>query len=60
MWRTRLARRAYLLNYPWLVRLGWRLANIFVRFTRWRDPDYQPGEAPRLLLEVNQAGGGAE
>lgn len=60
MWRTRLARRAYLLNYPWLVRLGWRLANIFVRFTRWRDPDYQPGEAPRLLLEVNRAGGGAE
>jgi menaquinone-9 beta-reductase len=49
--RTRLARLAYLLNYPWLVRLGWRVASFVVRFTRWRDRDYRPGEAPRLLFE---------
>ena len=49
--RTQLARVAYLLNYPWLVRFGWRLARFFIRFTRWRDRDYKPGEAPRLLFE---------
>ena len=47
--RTRVARKAYLLNYPWLVRLGWLLARFLIRFTRWRDRDYQPGDAPRLL-----------
>lgn len=49
--RTRLARMAYLLNYPWIVRIGWRVMNFLVRFTRWRDRDYRPGEAPRLLFE---------
>ena len=49
--RTRLARMAYLLNYPWLVRIGWTVARFLVRFTRWRDRNYQPGEAPRLLFE---------
>lgn len=53
-WRVRLARYAYLLNYPWLVRLGWRLARVLVRLTRWRDRDYRPGEAPRVLLETNR------
>ncbi len=49
--RTRLARKAYLLNYPWLVRIGWSIARLAVRLTRWRDRDYRPGEAPRLLFE---------
>lgn len=49
--RTRLARVAYLLNYPWLVRLGWLVSRVVVRFTRWRDREYRPGEAPQLLFE---------
>lgn len=49
--RTRAARVAYLLNYPWLVRIGWFIARFLVRFTRWRDRDYRPGEAPRLQYE---------
>lgn len=53
-WRARLARYAYILNYPWLVRLGWAVARVLVRFTRWRDRDYRPGEAPQLQLEVNR------
>lgn len=52
-WRARLARYAYLLNYPWLVRLGWRVARLMVRFSRWRDRDYVPGEAPQLQLETS-------
>ncbi|HSM58960.1 MAG TPA: FAD-dependent monooxygenase [Candidatus Sulfomarinibacteraceae bacterium] len=55
-WRTRLARYAYLLNYPWLVRLGWRVARLLVRFSRWRDRDYVPGEAPELLLDTSASG----
>ncbi len=42
-WRTRLARKAYLLNYPWLARLGWRIARFAIRFTRWRNREYRPG-----------------
>lgn len=49
--RTRAARLAYLLNYPWLVRIGWLIARFVIRFTRWRDREYRPGEAPRLLFE---------
>ncbi len=49
--RTRAARVAYLLNYPWLVRIGWLIARFVIRFTRWRDREYRPGEAPRLLFE---------
>jgi menaquinone-9 beta-reductase len=51
-WRTRAARAAYLLNYPWLVRLGWALMRLFLRFTRWRNRDYQPGVAAQLWLEM--------
>jgi flavin-dependent dehydrogenase len=43
--RTRLARKAYLLNYPWLARLGWRVLRVLLRFSRWRDPDYRPGNS---------------
>jgi geranylgeranyl reductase family protein len=44
--RTRMARFAYLMKFPWLVRLGWRVAPFFVRFTRWHDPEYNPIETP--------------
>lgn len=48
--RTRLARFAYLMKYPWFVRLGWQVARWVVRFTRWRNPDYVPAELPRFRL----------
>lgn len=54
LWRrTQAARLAYLLNYPWLARLGWAFMRRFLRFTRWRSRDYQPGIAPQLWLETN-------
>lgn len=48
--RVRLARFAYRLKSPWLVRLGWQLAPWVVKFTRWRDPNYVPAEKPRTRL----------
>ena len=48
-WRTRLARIAYLLNHRRLARLGWRAMRVLLRFSRWRDPSYQPGRAPEQL-----------
>lgn len=47
--RTRLARKAYLLNNRWLARLGWRVMRFLLRFSRWRDPSYRPGRAPEQL-----------
>ena len=49
--RTRLARFAYLMKYPWFVRWGWGAARWFIRFTRWRNPDYVPSNL-RLGLDV--------
>lgn len=49
--RVRLARLAYLLNYPWLVRLGWRVARSVVGLTRWRDPGFVPTVPPRMTAE---------
>ena len=48
--RTRIARFAYFLKYRWLVRLGWRVAPFFVRFTRWHNPEYNPTQTPDSLL----------
>lgn len=48
--RTRLARFAYLMKYPRVVRAGWQVARWVVRFTRWRDPNYDPTEAPTFQL----------
>ncbi|MCB8917649.1 MAG: FAD-dependent monooxygenase [Ardenticatenaceae bacterium] len=50
--RVRLARIAYLLKYPWLVRLGWQVARLVVRFTRWRDPDYVPAVPTQFSLKT--------
>ena len=49
--RVRLARLVYLLKYPWLVRLGWRVARLVIRFTRWRNPEYVPFEPPQLIYD---------
>ncbi len=50
--RTKLARFAYMLRYPWLFRLGWQAARIVIRFTRWRDPNYVPVIPPAASLTV--------
>jgi menaquinone-9 beta-reductase len=50
--RVWLARLAYWLKYPWLFRLGWRVARVVIRFTPWRDRDYSPVEAPTLLYDL--------
>lgn len=44
--RTRLARLAYGIRSPRLVRWGWRVAQWGIRFTRWRDHNYNPVESP--------------
>jgi menaquinone-9 beta-reductase len=49
--RVWLARLAYLLKYPWLIRLGWRAARIIIRFTPWQDPNYTPSEVPNLIYD---------
>ena len=46
--RTQLARLAYLLNYPIVVRVGWTLMRLFLRFTPWRDRDYVPARQPEF------------
>lgn len=49
--RVSLARLAYLLKYPWLVRMGWKVARLVIRFTRWRNPEYVPFEPPQLIYD---------
>ena len=46
--RTWLARYAYLLNYPIVVRVGWSLMRLFLRFTPWKNRDYVPARLPVL------------
>jgi len=50
--RVWLARFAYWLKYPWFFRLGWRAARLFIRFTRWHNPNYVPAERPKGGLVV--------
>jgi flavin-dependent dehydrogenase len=48
--RTRLARLAYMKRSDWFLRLGWQIAPLVVRFTRWRDPEFVPAESPSFRL----------
>jgi len=48
--RTRMARYAYLLNYPIVVSVGWTLMRLFLRFTPWRDKNYVPARLPEFRL----------
>lgn len=49
--RTRLAKFAYQMQkYPRLVRFGFTVAPWFIKFTRWRDPNYVPGKTPTARL----------
>ncbi|MBK9049782.1 MAG: FAD-dependent monooxygenase [Chloroflexi bacterium] len=49
--RTNLARWAYFLRYPWLVRLGWQAARLIIRLTPWRNPHYVPAIPPQWVME---------
>lgn len=51
--RVSLARLAYLLRWPRLVRLGWQAARFIIRFTRWRDPNYTPAEPLQSISALN-------
>lgn len=51
--RVWLARLAYIMKYPWVVRLGWRIARLVIRFTRWSNPNYTPAEPPRITMKHN-------
>lgn len=48
--RTRLARFAYLMKYPTLVRLGWSFARFVIKLTPWRNRDYIPAQMPEFRL----------
>jgi geranylgeranyl reductase family protein len=48
--RTRLARLAYRLKSPQFIRLGWMAADKIVRFTRWRDRDFDPSMPPATMV----------
>jgi geranylgeranyl reductase family protein len=52
-WRTRLARFAYLMKYPRVVRAGWAAARWVIGLTRWRNPDYVPAELPKLVWQTD-------
>lgn len=47
--RTNLARFAYWLHYPWLVRLGWQVARLIIRLTPWRSRDFVPALPPLMV-----------
>ena len=50
--RTRLARLAYHLSkYRLVAAIGWRMVGFSIRFSKWKNPDYNPVEAPRLVYE---------
>jgi menaquinone-9 beta-reductase len=48
--RTWAAHYAYLLNYPWVVRLGWGIMRAFMHLTPWRRRDYVPVKEPAFRL----------
>ncbi len=48
--RIKLARFAYLMKYPWVIRTGWVVARQLIKFTRWRNPDYVPDIQPTMKI----------
>jgi len=51
--RTRLARLAYRWGkYRILAAIGWRIVGFTIRFSRWRDPENNPVEAPRMVYDA--------
>ncbi|UCG24131.1 MAG: FAD-dependent monooxygenase [Chloroflexota bacterium] len=50
--RTRLARIAYHYSkYRLVAAICWRIVGFSIRFSKWKDPDYSPVEAPKLVYE---------
>jgi geranylgeranyl reductase family protein len=50
--RTRLARIAYHYSkYRLLAAICWRIVGFSIRYSKWKDPEYSPVEAPKLLYE---------
>ncbi|MGD2077507.1 MAG: FAD-dependent monooxygenase [Chloroflexota bacterium] len=50
--RTRLARLAYRWGkHRIIASIGWRIVGFSTRFSRWRDPEQNPVEAPRLVYD---------
>jgi flavin-dependent dehydrogenase len=54
--RTRLARMAYLLNYPLVVSLGWSLMRAVIRRSRWHNRNHVPGRVPEFQLAKSASG----
>ncbi len=48
--RTLASKYAYLLNYPWLVPIGWGAMRAFMHLTPWRHRDYVPVKEPEFRL----------
>jgi menaquinone-9 beta-reductase len=48
--RARIARFAYILKYPRLIRAGWWFARHAIKLTPWRNSNYVPAELPKVLL----------
>lgn len=48
--RSWAAQYAYLLNYPWLVNIGWGVMRAFMYLTPWRRRDYVPVNEPEFRL----------
>lgn len=46
--RARIARLAYAIKYPWLVRLFWKLVPLIIRGLAWYRPHVVPVREPRL------------
>ena len=48
--RVKIARFAYLMKYPLVVRAGWAVAKRVVKYTPWRNPNYQPSKITELVV----------
>ncbi|MCO5187875.1 MAG: hypothetical protein M9918_06750, partial [Anaerolineae bacterium] len=48
--RVRLARFAYLMKYPRIVRAGWVAARFVVKLTPFKDPAYVPARLPTKMV----------
>lgn len=53
--RTKLARFAYVLKYPWFFRLGWHVARWVIRLTPWHNPEYTAIMSPSVTLSTSSA-----
>lgn len=48
--RVRLARFAYLMKYPRIVRAGWVAARFVIKLTPFKDPSYVPAHLPTKMV----------